>query len=69
MGKYPWYTVVDGKESLSQGDFVSSCPVVIPPPVIKSRKVRADVIEYDVAIMSQSFDPNPHFLSFSLSIS
>lgn len=56
MEKYPWYTIVDGKETLLQGDFISSCPVVIPPLAIEPGKVPADVIEYDVVVMSQSCD-------------
>ncbi len=56
MGEYPWYAIVDGKEPLLQGDFINSCPVVIPPGMIESSKVSAEIIEYDVAIMSQSCD-------------
>jgi len=56
MGKYPWYAVVDDKEPLLQGDFINSCPVVIPPAIIKLENVSAEVIEYDVTIMSQSCD-------------
>lgn len=56
MKKYPWYAVVDGKEPLRQEDFINSCPVVIPPPGIESPKVAAEIIEYDVTIMSQSCD-------------
>lgn len=57
MEKYPWYTIVNGKEPLLQGDFIDSCPVVIPPTTIESTtKVSAKVIEYDVTILSQSCD-------------
>ena len=56
MRKYPWYEVVDADEPLLQGDFIKSCPVVIPPPQITSGKVDVDVIEYDVVVMSQSCD-------------
>jgi hypothetical protein len=56
MEKYPWYATVNGKEPLLQGDFINSCPVVIPPAAIESAKVSAEVIEYDVAILSQSCD-------------
>ena len=56
MEEYPWYAIVDGKETLLQGDFINSCPVVIPPMAIKPGKVPADVIEYDVVVMSQSCD-------------
>ena len=56
MEKYPWYTIVNGKEPILQGDFINSCPVVIPPAAIESAKVFAEVIEYDVVILSQSCD-------------
>ena len=56
MEKYQWYEIIDGKEPLLQGDFINSCPIVIPPTAIESAKVSAEVIEYDVAIMSQSCD-------------
>lgn len=58
--KYPWYEIVDGKEPIQQGDFISSCPVVIPPAqvesTIKGAKINVEIIEYDVTIMSQSCD-------------
>lgn len=56
MEKYPWYQIVDGGEPLLQGDFIYSCPVVVPPAAIESERVSAEVIEYDVVIMSQSCD-------------
>ena len=56
MVRYPWYAVVGPDEPLSQGDFISSCPVVIPPPDIKVGKVTTDVMEYNVTIMTQSCD-------------
>lgn len=56
MKEYPWYEMVEGSEQLLQGDFVNSCPVVVPPTTIESKKVSAEIIEYDVVIMSQSCD-------------
>ena len=56
MEKYQWYEVVDEREPLLQGDFVDSCPVIVPPTGIESEKVSVEVIEYDVVIMSQSCD-------------
>jgi len=56
MEEYPWYAIVDGKQPLLQGDFINSCPVVIPPLAMDSPVVPAEVIEYDVAILSQSCD-------------
>lgn len=53
---YPWYDIVEGEEIL-QGDFLKSCPVIVPPKKFESGgRVPADVIEYDVVIMSQSCD-------------
>lgn len=54
MKEYPWYKVVGGKE-LFQGDIISSCPLILPPPMIKD-EIKVDVIEYDVIVMSQSCD-------------
>src|SRR3972149_7391309 len=59
MEKYswPWYEIADGNESLLQGDFINTCPVVIPPKAYAPQeKIQANVIEYDVVIMSQSCD-------------
>lgn len=56
MENYPWYAIVEGKEPLRQGDFINSCPIVIPRANIELGKVTAEVMEYDVAIMSQSCD-------------
>jgi hypothetical protein len=58
MKEYPWYEIVDANTSLSQGDFFEACPVVIPRTVIDrdTETVAADVIEYDVVVMSQSCD-------------
>jgi hypothetical protein len=56
MEKYPWYEIVGPDEPLLQGDFIDSCPVIIPPSQIRSGKVEAEVIEFDIIIMSQSCD-------------
>ena len=55
MKEYPWYEVVEDNGIL-QGDFIDSCPIVLPPKAVELRKVSADVIEYDVVVMSQSCD-------------
>ncbi len=54
MKEYPWYEIVTGKD-LFQGDIIYSCPLVLPPLIIKD-EFEADIIEYDVIIMSQSCD-------------
>jgi len=56
MEKYQWYKIVNGEEPILQGDHINSCPIVVPPAAIEPTKVSADVIEYDVVIMSQSCD-------------
>ena len=56
MEKYLWYEIVDSEESFLQGDFINSCPLVLAPAAIDSAKVSAEVMEYDVVIMSQSCD-------------
>jgi len=54
--EYPWYDVVDG-DDLAQGDFIDSCPIIIPPPSMnEDDTINANVCEYDVVIMSQSCD-------------
>lgn len=56
MKDFPWYDIVDGSDALMQGDFINSCPVLIPFSSIEESKISAEVIEYDVVIMSQSCD-------------
>jgi len=55
MAKYPWYELVSGEE-VWQGDVINSCPIVVPSHAIELGKVSAEVIEYDVVVMSQSCD-------------
>ena len=48
MDNYPWYKTVDGNEPILQGDFVNSCPIVIPTLAMELEKqVSADVVEYE----------------------
>lgn len=57
MDNYPWYEIVGGSEPILQGDFVNSCPIVIPILAMEpDKQVSADVVEYNVVIMSQSCD-------------
>jgi len=51
--------MVDPNEPIWQGDFISSCPIVIPSVEIGDEllaTIETDVKEYDVVIMSQSCD-------------
>ncbi|MHC1682739.1 MAG: hypothetical protein AB6733_07295, partial [Clostridiaceae bacterium] len=62
MREYPWYDIVGASEVLMQGDFVSSCPVMVPSPFAREGRISAEIIEYDVVIMSQSCDLAHHKL-------
>ena len=54
---YPWYELVDPTSDLEQGDFISACPLVIPPTVYETGEIaEVDVQEYNVIVMSQSCD-------------
>jgi hypothetical protein len=53
---YPWYDVAEG-EGLQQGDFLRNCPVLVPKgPVGTETKIKGEIVQYDVAVMSQSCD-------------
>ncbi|MFB3766236.1 MAG: hypothetical protein ACE14P_13455 [Methanotrichaceae archaeon] len=56
MISYPWYDIVDGSNPLTQGDFINSCPVLVPFSSTEEPKISAEVIEYDVVVLSQSCD-------------
>jgi hypothetical protein len=60
MGRgYPWYDIVDGDESLLQGDFVKECPIVIPASEISNggeARIEGRIIKYNIVVMSQSCD-------------
>jgi hypothetical protein len=55
---YPWYTEVASTEALQQGDFITKCQIVQPKVEAykENQEIEADVIEYDVIVMSQSCD-------------
>ncbi|MHA1579508.1 MAG: hypothetical protein ACTSUQ_07765 [Candidatus Freyarchaeota archaeon] len=53
--EYPWYDIVNGEEEIMQADFISDCPIVVPPLEV-SEKVNFEIINYDVVVMSQSCD-------------
>ncbi len=53
MIDYPWYEIVDASEALMQGDFISTCPVIVPSSSIEVGRISAEILEYDVIIMSQ----------------
>jgi hypothetical protein len=55
---YPWYEVIENDGSLQQGDFLASCPVVVPlfVPNSSTQELEAEILEYNVVVMSQSCD-------------
>jgi hypothetical protein len=66
MRDYPWYDIVDADKTLMQGDFMSSCPVIVPSSSIGEGRIEgrisAEIIKYDVIVMSQSCDLAHHKL-------
>ncbi len=58
MEAYPWYRVVSADASCLQGDILRSCPVVVPATASQfdAEGISAEVLEYDVVILSQSCD-------------
>jgi hypothetical protein len=56
MRDYPWYDIVEGNDDLMQGDFISTCPVMVPYSSIAEGRISAEIVEYDVIILSQSCD-------------
>ena len=55
---YPWYEIVEGDEPLLQDDFISECPIIVPPSelITGAREVNTRVVTYNVVVMSQSCD-------------
>jgi len=58
MDAYPWYCTVAADASCLQGDILRSCPVVVPTVATQfdAEAASAEVLEYDVVILSQSCD-------------
>jgi len=55
---YPWYDIIDKDTPLEQGDFITTCPIIVPPKteLSLSGDINVEVNEYDVVVMSQSCD-------------
>ena len=53
---YPWYGIIARDKTIEQGDFINSCPVIVPTNKIVPGSIPASVKEYDVIVMSQSCD-------------
>lgn len=56
MKAYPWYCILTGDDPLQQGDFIPSCPIIIPTIDMNSKEIETIVREYNVVVMSQSCD-------------
>lgn len=56
MVELSWYSIIDSKTPLNQGDFIMSCPILEQEFNPSSEKITARYTEYDVIIMSQSCD-------------
>jgi len=57
MTDYSWYTIVNAKSDLMQGDFINECPIVVPPSEITNEEVKeVSIKNYNVVVMSQSCD-------------
>ncbi len=56
---FPWYCVVNGKE-LEQGDSITRCQLVVQTTDLlgASDEVPADLVNYDVVVLTQSCDLN-----------
>lgn len=56
--EYPWFEVVEGDESITQGEIIRNCPVVVPPTDMNLSRGMIDVSvkSYDIIIMSQACD-------------
>jgi hypothetical protein len=56
---YPWYEIVEG-EGLEQGDLLRQCPVILPASDLSfplpDETMPADVLTFDVVVMTQSCD-------------
>ena len=52
--EYPWYKIVEGEE-LEQGDVLRRCPIIVPI-VDYGQEISADILEFDVIVMTQSCD-------------
>lgn len=54
---YPWYEFVKDLKVIEQGDFISNCPIVIPPAsYTNDEEIVVDILEVDVIVLSQSCD-------------
>ena len=53
---YPWYTVVESKDKIEQGDFIKNLPIFIANIPTSDDEHPADIFNLNVIIVSQSCD-------------
>jgi hypothetical protein len=58
LKQYPWYAVVKRNVPLEQGDFLFDCPILVPKSIPDESRVEveAEVLVYNVIVLSQSCD-------------
>lgn len=66
MTEDSWYEIVNRNEPPLQGDFIELCPILSLSTKIGAGDANADIVEYDVVIMSQSCDLQQRKLEFVL---
>jgi hypothetical protein len=55
--EYPWYSIIEQNNDLQQGDFITDCPVVIPPATLNLKDIPdVDVKKMDAVVLTQSCD-------------
>jgi len=54
---YPWYIVIKSDPEIQQGDFISDCPIIIPPHNFEEgQELDIKVELMDAIVLSQSCD-------------
>lgn len=51
-----WYTKIERNESISQGEIIKDCPVIIPPKKLEQKRYTLNGELYDVIVISQTCD-------------
>lgn len=54
---YPWYEVISNSNELQQGDFIKSCPIIVPPNSFNiDEELDIEIKLIDSVLLSQSCD-------------
>lgn len=55
--EYPWYDAIESSKDIQQGDILPSWPFTLPKEISPvNGKMKAEIVEYDAIVMSQSCD-------------